>query len=187
MKFPPGWLPHVVILEGMFSTHTTPLRTLLCMVDYTHFLLARHGGRYLSAGVQEMHIVFDDPGRFTVHPKAIERNRRDPNNETAHEHIHFDDQAKIPSKWRDIIECRKCKHELVLYIGDCLLRIAPKYLKSFTDVYDRTALTSVASPPSLVLKEIFGQTPTDVLMSDEFIKQVAEKVLLPCADVRISM
>ena len=55
----------------------------------------------------------------------------------------------------------------------------------FTDVYDRKALTSVASPPSLVLKEIFCQTATDVLMSDEFIKEVAEKVLLPCDEVKI--
>ena len=39
----------MVILEGMFLIRTTPLRTLSCMMDYTHFLLARHGGRYLSA------------------------------------------------------------------------------------------------------------------------------------------
>ena len=73
--------------------------------------------------------MFDDPGRFDMHPKDIERTRRDsPNHGTVHEHIHFDDRAKIPSKWRDLLGCRRCKRALVEYVGDCLLRIAPRYL-----------------------------------------------------------
>ena len=108
-KFPPGWLPHSVILEGMFLINTTPLGVHKCMLEYTHFILVRHAGRYLSAGVQEVHIVFDDPGRFNVHPKDIERHRRDTNKETEHEHIKLNDQTKIPPKWRDLLGCRKCK------------------------------------------------------------------------------
>ena len=99
------------------------------MLEYTHFILVRHAGRYLSAGVQEVHIVFDDPGRFNVHPKDIERYRRDTNKETEHEHIKLNDQTKIPPKWRDLLGYRKCKHELVVYIDDCLLRIGPRYLR----------------------------------------------------------
>ena len=38
----------------------------------------RYAGWYLKAGVSEIHIIFDDPGRFEVHPKDIERTRRVP-------------------------------------------------------------------------------------------------------------
>ena len=99
------------------------------MIEYSNFILTRYAGRYLSAGVQEIHIVFDDPGRFDMHPKDIERNRRDMNSQpTAHDHIHFDDCTKIPTKWREMLGCRKCKRELVVYLGDCFLRIAPRFL-----------------------------------------------------------
>ena len=75
-------------------------------------MFARHAGRYLNSGVNEVHIVFDDPGQFDMHPKDIERTQRDtPNHEVVHEHIPFDDTAKIPSKWRDVLGCRKCKHD----------------------------------------------------------------------------
>ena len=128
-KFPPGWIPHCAILEGMFLINTTPLKIHSSMLEYTTFILLRHVGMYLSSGVKEVHIVFDDPGRFDMHPKDIERTRRDsPNHGTVHEHIHFDDRAKIPSKWRDLLGCRRCKRALVEYVGDCLLRIAPRYL-----------------------------------------------------------
>ena len=64
-----------------------------------------------------------------MHPKDIERNRRDMNSQpTAHDHIHFDDCTKIPTKWREMLGCRKCKRELVVYLGDCFLRIAPRFL-----------------------------------------------------------
>ena len=67
-------------------------------------------------------VLFDDPGRFDMHPKDIERNRRDAGKQSAlHEHIHFDDRTKIPSKWRDMLGCRKCKRDLVEYVGDCFL------------------------------------------------------------------
>ena len=129
-KFPQGWLPHSVILEGMFLINTTPLKIHSCMLEYTTFIFARHAGRYLSSEVNEVHIVFDDPGRFDMHPKDIERTQRDtPNHGAVHEHIPFDDTAKIPSKWRDVLGYRKCKRALVKYVGDCILRIAPKYLQ----------------------------------------------------------
>jgi hypothetical protein len=80
-KFPPGWIPHSAILEGMFLINTTPLNIHSCMIEYTTFIFVRHAGKYLTSGVNEVHIVFDDPGRFDVHPNDIERTRRDiPNN-----------------------------------------------------------------------------------------------------------
>ena len=74
-RFPTAWLPDAVILEGMFMINTTPLRTHSQMSEYITFLLTRCAGWYLNAGVPEVHIAFDDPGRFKVHPKAIERAR----------------------------------------------------------------------------------------------------------------
>ena len=63
----------------------------------------RHAGRYFSTGVEEVHIVFDDPGQFDMHPKDIERRRRDGDKQgVVHEHTYFQDGTKIPSKWRNI-------------------------------------------------------------------------------------
>ena len=76
-KFTAGWLPNTVILEGMFLINTTPLRTHTIMLEYTNFILIRYAGRYLNAEISEVHVVFDDPGRFDMHPKDIEHCRRD--------------------------------------------------------------------------------------------------------------
>ena len=130
-KFPPGWKPQSAILEGMFLINTTPLKIHSSMLEYTTFIFVRHAGKYITAGVNEVHIVFDDPGRFDFHPKDIERTRREStNNSGVHEHVHIDDQTKIPSKWRELLGCRTCKRLLVEYVGECILRIAPKYLQN---------------------------------------------------------
>ena len=36
---------------------------------------------------------------------------------------------KVPSKWREILDCRKCKRRLIVYIGESLLQIGPEFLK----------------------------------------------------------
>ena len=38
-----------------------------------------------------------------------------------HEHVTFTDDMKVPSKWREVIECRTCKRQLVVYMGDTIL------------------------------------------------------------------
>ena len=43
------------------------------MWKYTTFLLERFILQYSRLDVQEIHVVFDDPGRLKNHPKAIER------------------------------------------------------------------------------------------------------------------
>jgi hypothetical protein len=48
--------------QGMFLISTTPLKIHSCMLEYTTFTFARHACRYLSSGVNEVHIVFDDLG-----------------------------------------------------------------------------------------------------------------------------
>ena len=66
---PPGWYPDVVIIEGMFMISTTPLRIHTKMVEYTKHLLVRYSGCYLNMGISEIHIIFDDTGRFGLNPK----------------------------------------------------------------------------------------------------------------------
>ena len=137
-SFPPGWLPDIVILEGMFMINTTPLRIHAKMSDYITHLLSRYAGCYLNMGVTELHIIFDDAGRFGVNPKRIEQARRDASISTTnsdHEHSVFSDDMKIPSKWREILECRKCKRQLVVYMGESLLQHAHEFLRGDQKLY----------------------------------------------------
>ena len=115
--------------------HTTPLRTHSSMLEYTIFLTKRYAGWYFRAGVLKVHIVFDNAGRMNLHPKTLERERRDAHVETMHDHLIFTDEMRIPKKWSEILECRKCKRRLVVYLGDCILRIVPQLLSGEQKVY----------------------------------------------------
>lgn len=88
-------------------------------------------------GVVELHIIFDDAGRFGANPKRIEQARRDASAtvDSNHEHVAFSDDMKIPSKWREILECRKCKRELVVYMGGSLLQHAHEFLRGNQKLY----------------------------------------------------
>ena len=55
--------------------------------------------------------------------------------------------------------------------------------KHYTDIFNPDALKLVARPPSMVLKEIFFRQSTDAIMTEDFIQQIAKKVLLPCGEV----
>ena len=81
----------------------------------------------MHAGAQEVHIVFDDPGRYGLHPKDIERRRRDSDKTSSCDgkHTTFHYQMKVPSKWNDMLGCRQCKRQLVSYLGGALLQLAP--------------------------------------------------------------
>lgn len=135
-KFPSNWLPQSVIIEGMIIINVTPIRIHHSkMIDYANFLFQRFIVGYLIAGVIEVHIVFDSPGMFAVHPKDIERKRRDSDLDAEHEHIDITDDSKIPSKWNSIIGCRTCKRSLVTYLGDAFLLIAPALLRGPQKLY----------------------------------------------------
>ena len=57
--------------------NTTPLRIHTKMIEYTKHLLVRYCGCYINMGISEIHIIFDDAGRFGLNPKLIEQARRD--------------------------------------------------------------------------------------------------------------
>ena len=69
----------------------------------------------------EIHLVFDDPNRIEEHPKCIERSRRDDHTSDNHKHLKFSDDMKIPKKWTEIVNCRQCKRQLIIYMGECIL------------------------------------------------------------------
>ena len=61
-QLPGGWVPDVVVLEGMFMINTSPLITHSTMKDYSQFLLRRFVFHHLTNGCSEIHVVFDNPG-----------------------------------------------------------------------------------------------------------------------------
>lgn len=93
------------------------------------YLFERFLRRYLQVGVCELHVIFDSPGTVMLHPKNIERERRNAPIGSDHEHFEFSDEMKIPNKWRDVISCRTCKYKFVDYIGLKFLEIGPSFLK----------------------------------------------------------
>ncbi len=52
--------------------NTTPLRIHTKMIEYTKHLLVRYCGCYINMGISEIHIIFDDAGRFGPNPKREE-------------------------------------------------------------------------------------------------------------------
>ena len=64
-SFSSNWTPDTVILEGMFLINTKPLHfhKIMTLSDYGNFLLRRFILPYFRKGSQEVHLLFDDPGR----------------------------------------------------------------------------------------------------------------------------
>ena len=132
--FPPGWVPDVVILEGMFMIQTSPIPTMSYMTDYVQYLLTRFVCPHFAAGVKEVHVVFDNPGSQSETPKEPEQMRRDRASESQtstcrHECISFHSNCCIPAKWRTILECRACKKALTTYIAEEMLHLITRYIK----------------------------------------------------------
>ena len=101
---PQGWIPHAVILEGMFLIQMSPLPTMSCMEEYVKLLLARFVKPHFIAGAIEVHVVFDVPGSQPESPKEIEQLKRDKNTQEAttntHNCIQFCSDLLVPEKWR---------------------------------------------------------------------------------------
>ena len=106
--------------------NTTPLSTHSIMKEYALFLLRRFVINYFSSSTNQVHILFDNPGRLPNSPKAFERKRRDSERTVSsdHKHMCFSDACAIPSNSRDCISCRSCKWALLLYLGECFLQNA---------------------------------------------------------------
>ena len=88
-------------------------------MDYAHVLFDRFALEYFRAGVQEVHLIFDKPGRQTFNPKQFEHAKRYTKGKSCnqHEHISFTPQTSIPQGWQEYLECRECKRSIVEAVG----------------------------------------------------------------------
>ena len=95
------------------------------MQEYTHLLLNQYVRPHFRAGVQEVHVIFDSPGSMRETPKELEQRRRDSSVEHCenHECVHLSSTTEIPSKWRALLACRKCKQCLTRYLGHEMLKL----------------------------------------------------------------
>ena len=130
-NLPAGWIPHSVILEGMFLIQLFPLPSMNCMEDYVKLLLSRYVRPHFRAGVIEVHVVFDATGLLPESPKEIEQLRRDSEQEasdvgSSHHCSDFCSDLLIPEKWRTPLSCRRCKTSLTAYIADDMLKLISK-------------------------------------------------------------
>ena len=98
-----------------------PLPSMTCMEQYVKLLLSRFVKPHFSAGVIEVHVVFDAPGSQCESPKEIEQNRRDKcakEEVGPHNCVEFSSDLLIPDKWRNVLSCRICKKSLTRYIAE---------------------------------------------------------------------
>ena len=111
---PCGWQPHAVVIEGMFIIYTVPPLHHKTMKEYTMFVLKRFVIKHFLRGCIEVHVIFDDPNRYDLSPKTVERERRDKQTTSDLNHIHskFEDSLPPSSKWTTVLKCRECKHNL---------------------------------------------------------------------------
>ena len=131
-SLPPQWIAHSCIVEGMFMIQTSPLPTMSSMQEYTRLLLNQYVRPHFRAGVQEVHVVFDSPGSMRESPKELEQRRRDSGAEHSenHECVPLNSSTTLPTKWRALLACRRCKQCLTEYLAQEMLMLAPQILNS---------------------------------------------------------
>ncbi len=137
-ELPPGWRPECCILEGMFLINTNPLGSQSTFGDYGKFLLLRHVASRFRNGSNEVHIIFDNPGKQRNTPKYFEHQRRDTSTTVTADHscTEFDADKNIMGKWREnVLNCRKCKRNLVKFLGQFILNQISAYLSSHQKCY----------------------------------------------------
>ncbi len=138
-EIPSGWRPKCVLIEGMFLINTTPLGSHKTLANYANFLLRRHAISQFHRGSEEVHIIFDTPGRLANTPKYFEQKRRDAVAKVPLEHYcdELQGSTKIQhGKWREnFLNCRECKRKLVVFIGGYFLSNAGTYLQPHHTLY----------------------------------------------------
>ena len=131
-SLPTAWVPDCCLLEGMFMLNTTPLGTHRTFADYSQFLIKRSIIPQFRKGANQVHVIFDNPGRLHQTPKYFERKCRDATASitTGHMCDEFQATLRIPSKWRaDVINFRTCKRNLVTFLTNYFLKHVPKFIQ----------------------------------------------------------
>lgn len=127
----PSWTPEIAILDGMFLINVKPLGNTF--EQYTNFLLRRYVANFYTQGTLEVHIIFDKQYGKEFNPKQWEQSQRDQSTKRIEDdqHVHISnitDTTQVPSNWRALLGCRKCKHQLLLYLSESMLNSATKYI-----------------------------------------------------------
>ncbi len=132
------WRPECSVLEGMFLINTTPLGSHKTLADYARFLITRFVVTQFSKGSDEVHVIFDNPGRLQNTPKYFEHERRDGTAKLTEDHCCdvMLPTTKVPKRWREsLLNCRTCKRGLVNFLTDYFLKIIHTYLQAHQSLY----------------------------------------------------
>ena len=110
----------------MFLINITPWSSHKTMGDYANFLL-KHPilPHFRNESTTEIHSLFDNPNSQQYSPKYFERLHRDEQNQIPDDHScgGFCADMMIPPKWRqNVINCRKCKRQLVYFLSEYFLQ-----------------------------------------------------------------
>ena len=144
---------------------------------------------HLSKGCQEVHLLFDDPGRQSVNPKQFEQLRRDA---SAGDHtcsLFFDD-TEVP-KWQPTLKCRKCKRRLTMYLSDYLsknvrpfLKTSQKYVTSgATDTPTSVVVTKEEGPRRWFASCCLDESDTRIWLHSKHSAGRKKFILSPDTDV----
>lgn len=135
--YPEGWRPQCIILEGMFLINSGPSTSVRTFRDYTMHVLTSLVLPRFRAGVKEVHVVFDHPGRNGTSPKYLERQRRDAS--VADVDVDLPEiicpetalPKELTSQWRDaMLGNRSNKRKLVNFLSMDLLTAGQQLLEA---------------------------------------------------------
>ena len=118
--------------------NASPLGSHTTRGDYGRFLMQRHITPHFSRGRTEVHLLFDNPGQLENTPKFFEHKRRDELATVTTGHICDDvnESTRLPTKWREnVLHCRKCKHILVCFLAQFMLKHMHTHLSSHQKFY----------------------------------------------------
>lgn len=121
---PIGLIPDTTIVEGMFLINIIPWSAHRNIGDYANFLLKQHIIPNFRNGSNEVHLLFDYPECQVQNPEHFERQRQDQLNPVPSNHhgTDFTKDLVIPPKWREnVLNCRKCKRNLVCFLSKFFL------------------------------------------------------------------
>ena len=85
-----------------------------------------------------MHIIFDSPRKQQKTPKYFDHQRRDAITTVTADRscCEFEAGKKMVGKWREnVLNCRKCKRNLVKFLGQFILNQISNYLTSQQKYY----------------------------------------------------
>ena len=110
----------------MFLINITPWSSHKTMGDYANFLLKQPIlPHFRNESTTEIYSLFDNPNSQQYSPKYFERLHRDEQNQIPDDHScgGFCADMMIPPKWRqNVINCRKCKRQLVYFLSEYFLQ-----------------------------------------------------------------